>query len=224
MNYIELYKQSHYHLVESDKKRDQVIAFYTALVGAFLALANGDGEIKGYFLVALAALGVVLSAIVVQYRKWHIRYVNSARLLTNLLVDPQAASADSMRDLRTRTDSDTGIDQQRKLPSCTFLRRYFQGVEFLTYEALLLVAFIPLHMILQQAQLVFLIHTHWIIPFLGNLALYLLIMNACAVWYLYRDFRTQTPFALWVLPRAIEEDLNRPTHNDEHAESGNAAA
>ncbi len=200
MNFQELHSQCHTQLIESDKKRDQVIAFYVAIVGAFFAFADKNTTITSVFIFALTILGFLLSSVIVQYRKWHIRYINSAKIIGFLVVNPQSKPGQAMKQLYQSIYDDTGVSLISAFPRSKFLRRYFQGIEMITYQAFLVVAFVPLYLILQEINVQLLPSSNWIINFSVELILYLSIMNGLSIFYLYNDFKKELPFAQWVLP------------------------
>jgi len=209
MNNAELFKQCNYHLVETDKKRDQVIVFFTTVVGAFVVLADDESQLAAYFLLALVILGFVLGALLVQYRKWHIRYVNSVKILIRCMGNESSAKPKTIQAMKSLAYKDLGLIQPKNAITREWVRRYFQGVEVLTFQAFLLVAFVPVHFSIQQLGIGIPTDIHWVVPLLGNLAAYLFFANVYAVYYLSHDFRTRTPFALWVLPNKIGDALKK---------------
>lgn len=200
MNFQELHSQCHTQLIESDKKRDQVVAFYVAIVGAFFAITDKNTEITSAFIFALTILGFLLSSVIVQYRKWHIRYINSAKIISFLIVNPQSKPGQTMKQLYQSIYADTGVSPANTFPRSKFLKRYFQGIEMITYQAFLVVAFVPLYLILQEINFQLLLNASWVINFSIELILYLSVMNILSIFYLYNDFRKELPFAQWVLP------------------------
>jgi hypothetical protein len=106
-----------------------------------------------------------------------------------------------------------GIDRDKYFPSMRFLNIYSKGVEFLTFQAFLVVAFVPLYIIFMFSGIGFQVNIHWGIVFFFNLLNFLIVMNLYAAVYLYFDFINETPFALWVLPaelkKLVEEKSNK---------------
>jgi hypothetical protein len=97
---LELYKLAHQHLFQTDKNRDQLLVFYTTIVGAyvaFLGLGAGAGEgnslSSGEFVattgipIAVALLSLVVGWQLILYRRWHTYYVEMIKLFSRLTLD-----------------------------------------------------------------------------------------------------------------------------------------
>lgn len=93
-----IYEQCNEHLREQDKKRDQLLAFFGAVMGLVvanitaLAKVNYIEFIYPFFIIA----GWLLSDIMINYMKWHSIYNYSAITLQNLMFFKQKNVHQSM--------------------------------------------------------------------------------------------------------------------------------
>lgn len=209
MDFTEVFSQNNEQQRDNLRRRDQVIYFYIAIVGAYFAIAKDSLESTSFanlanpFLLTLALLGLIIGAIVVQYRKWHIRYVNSAKVITFFAkntnpIDNEGLSIGLEKLIRSIYEY-LGISAAQKESFGNFGIRYFSGVEFLTYQAFLIVAALPAYLVVIESLGISPNH-HWALIFLIFLLLYLLFMNFSAMSYLFIDIQKNSPFALWIIP------------------------
>lgn len=89
--YVEMYKQCHDHLRETDKKRDQLLMFYAAVFTAFWGfLEQATIEVVAVAWM-LTVVGLCLAVVLVKYRKWHIIYTKSAISLARMSANNDSA-------------------------------------------------------------------------------------------------------------------------------------
>jgi len=218
MSYIETFNQCNIHLVEADKKRDQIIAFYATLVGAFFAFANINNpesnpqvinnlQIIKYFTIILVIIGIILAFLILEYRKWHIRYSNTVRALNPFVVNPKSKKDETCIKIGKKVYEDYGIINQKKIMSRKFIVRYFKGVESLTFQVFLVVSYFPIHLLIDFLRFGFSNHMSWWCVFIIDLFCYLLVTNLIAVFLLYNDFKNFSLFANWILPNNFPESI-----------------
>lgn len=97
--FIEQYKQCHEHVRDTDKKRDQVVALYGGVVGLLVTNFDKIGE-KHRSLVFLGTgiAGILVSLIVMNYRKWHSIHLNSATVIDYLLRESKMPTAKAVEE------------------------------------------------------------------------------------------------------------------------------
>lgn len=87
-----IYEQCNEHLREGDRKRDQTLAFFTALLGVFIG--NSSNILNGFNnrLILLSILhfiffiaGIFLANVLIEYRLWHLKYTLSGQVLQKLM-------------------------------------------------------------------------------------------------------------------------------------------
>ena len=79
-----LCEQIHEHLRETQRKRDQTVAFYVALLAGLFAGWNELEVRRAGALLGAFVIGVVSLWILLRYRHWHIRYLNAATVFQHL--------------------------------------------------------------------------------------------------------------------------------------------
>ncbi|MHC1749552.1 MAG: hypothetical protein AB9856_14870 [Cellulosilyticaceae bacterium] len=93
MEYLtEIYVQCNEHLRETDRKRDQIILFYTTLLGIFigntdkvLRSIHGKEEILIIIYIIFFISGYVFINVILEYRLWHLKYKLSCQAIQKLM-------------------------------------------------------------------------------------------------------------------------------------------
>lgn len=85
---LEMYRQCNEHLRHSDSKRDQLLAFYAAIVAVFFNALDQleKSHLLTASLVALVAFGLCVIAASVNYWGWHVTYGRTLFVLRNLML------------------------------------------------------------------------------------------------------------------------------------------
>lgn len=140
----EIYRQSSELLRAIHTERDQVIAFYIALLGFITGyLVNQDKPSKEVLIslpLVMFVLGFIISMIVHHFMKWHNIYVNTMIFIQYLIANDYFPSdKDETKKYWTQLLCNKQIDEKGKL-----------GVERLTFLALLFISFLPMEFLLYQ--------------------------------------------------------------------------
>lgn len=77
--YEETFKEVNSHIRESDKKRDQIVAFYGILIAAFMNSLDKIGDLRVIASVVLALIGLGILIVILNLRRHHILYMYSAQ-------------------------------------------------------------------------------------------------------------------------------------------------
>ena len=201
---LNYYEQCNRDRIETEKKRDQLMAFYTAVVGAFLAYiskngGNGAVPIQALTLI-MSLLGMLLTVNLVVFRRWHFQYLNTAQLLQDLIEHPSHPPEDVADERKAKLLEYYGIREDCGPFSCKWLKVYFRGIEFWTFVAFQVVAFLPLYAAILEFGLGFPYDGLWkeAVPVLVDFALYLILVNLLSLSYLYCRLRAK-PWAHWLL-------------------------
>lgn len=95
---MEIYKLSINELGIQQSKRDQTIAFYLTLSGIIAGFVFGSEEInnqvKGLFLLLLGIIGIILSIVIVRYRKYKEIYWITSRTISTLFSEKDLSKID----------------------------------------------------------------------------------------------------------------------------------
>lgn len=137
-NLKEIYQGVLVLLIETDKKRDQILLFYAALVAALITFLSSDSSNDSSLTtLALCALfvifSVVLGVVIIIFRKWHSFYVKSMIVLSNLMVNQLEPDPDIIQEIWKKN---TYYPEKRP-----FIHR---GAEWWTFNAYLIISIIPL--------------------------------------------------------------------------------
>lgn len=94
-------------LLDGDRKRDQIIAFYTVITGALVGLITGDKEIglnneQHWYLIMIGVVGInyLAAKTISNYRIFHMKYSISMQALQRLLFNTEESEIQSW-DTRT---------------------------------------------------------------------------------------------------------------------------
>lgn len=82
-----LYVQCNNHLLESDKKRDQILVLLVSITGLYIGNLNELKKMQGFPVLAISMviMGIIFAFLVLDYRKWHIRYSLSCSVIQRLM-------------------------------------------------------------------------------------------------------------------------------------------
>ena len=94
-----IYEQCNEHLREGDRKRDQILAFFTTLLGVFIGsseqilkgLGNQQGLLSLLHSVFFVA-GCFLACVLIEYRIWHLKYTLAGQVIQKLMFMSQSTA------------------------------------------------------------------------------------------------------------------------------------
>ncbi len=207
---MEIYRQCHEHLRDSDKKRDQLIGFYAVVVGLLFAAYEKVGHQQVRVLVAgvVGLVGLFVCLTVISYRKWHILYSRCFQVLQ----DVNLAADDIPTDAITQSWNGTSRPWYHKF----LLLNPLSGTEAPIFDALLVLSFLPWFLAIHSAQLASAtasLESAWL--FLQGFLAYALLMNALALLiFLYSD--SKGPFDHWILRPFRNKEAPAGTSGDVH--------
>lgn len=179
------------HLREQDRKRDQILAFFAALIGFVLTQYSELKErpLGHVIYLVMFVAGVLVSAITIRYKSWHEKYVIAAivayKMVNTVREDP--SERDLLLKAYTQTVSEKGLGMKDI---------------FVSSESLILNAFFLLNSI---NLFFFAFAAGWPSdPWSGSLApmasvLYIAICNAWIVHSFREVYRTPNPSSIWML-------------------------
>lgn len=195
-----IYEECNEHLRETDRKRDQLLVFYTIVLGAyFSSLDKIDPELKPPFAIAVAVFGIAVSITAVLLRSWHLKYGNTAKLLSSGLY--KNGSPSFMEEQTKKELENLGMAERQ--PIWKWIKRYSSGVEFYTMNSFLVITFLPIYAIILEMNPGSLFALNPYLTFLADLLIYLLLANFLSALYLFRALR-KSPWADWLLPKTEE--------------------
>lgn len=94
-----IYEQCNEHLREGDRKRDQILAFFTTLLGIFIGSSEQILEGLGNQEILLSVLhgiffigGCFLAFVLIEYRLWHLKYTLSGQVIQKLMFMSKATA------------------------------------------------------------------------------------------------------------------------------------
>jgi hypothetical protein len=200
MDIEKIYEECNEHLRETGRKRDQLMVFYSIIVGAYFASFNilADFNLQYPFIFGLILLGLIFSLTIIQYRKWHLRYGNTVNLLHSLDFSDKATLNTNMEKHLESIKKNYGINDHF---SWGWLKYYLSGVEFLTFNGFLIITYLPIHIVI----LAFGIKSQFTDPnwiFIIDLVIYLLIANLIAAIVLYKELKNKL-WAAWFFPERL---------------------
>lgn len=87
INFDALYEQCNNHLMESDKKRDQILVILTSITGLYVGNLEKLKNMVGFDIlsVCIIVIGIIFSRMVLEYRKWHIKYSLACTAIQRLM-------------------------------------------------------------------------------------------------------------------------------------------
>jgi hypothetical protein len=201
--YTEVYKQANSHHVETDKKRDQLLAFYAIVTGAFLgSYETLETHTQDLITIALVVFSIILVFIFISYRKWHIVYVNTAMVVQSLAISDKSFTKANISNTWNQL---VGAGNYRKantsLPR-SFVSSTILSVEFMIFNAFLVISSPAIYLLFENV----LNMQTW--PFLGglnlmgkyfiSLAIYLVIANSLSSFIISRELARKHD-ASWLL-------------------------
>lgn len=139
-------EELHENFREAHRKRDQILAFYTALLTGYFVGYSELGDLQLPLAAALALLSVGVGRLLLQYRRWHIRLSYSISLFHHYL------ALDKMPCLEECKSDWIRVNDKR---SCRSLANPFNGIENATFYLFLLVATVPFYIVLFKSQIAF---------------------------------------------------------------------
>lgn len=137
-----VHSQCHEHLRDADKKRDEIIGFYAVVVGLlFASYEKIDDSLRPLLVIVVAFVGLFVVLAVLQYRKWHTIYSNCFKALERAVsLNPKATKAD----IQTAWN---GLNIPQDFWSTWRLLNPFAGTEAATFDALLVLSFLPWYLV-----------------------------------------------------------------------------
>jgi len=203
---IEIYRQCHEHLKETDKKRDQILAFYAIIVGIFFGSLDKLKDFKDIFAIVLALLGVLLAIVLIHYRKWHIVYVNSAIALQNLIL--------CNKDLTDTNIAEVWKKLYKKSKQEKFkvkFKRTILSTEFTIFNIFLVISSPTIYFAIKNKFICW-SYLQSLLGFVVVLILYVLILNLIG-WRLIIWSGADGHKASWIL-RALKNSDSTSTNTD----------
>ncbi|MDP2683083.1 MAG: hypothetical protein Q8P28_09850 [Deltaproteobacteria bacterium] len=190
----EIYKQCHEHLKETDKKRDQILGFFAAVVVIFFSSLDKLGEVKDIFSVILIIFGVLLAIILIHYRKWHTIYVNSAIVLQNLILQGNDVIDKNISEVWETLIIKEDYKRSKKTKCIVFvLKRTLLNTEFTIFNAFLVISFLPLYILISKWTCL-----SSLSGLIIALFLYILLFNLIS-WVILRESKKQGYKDSWLL-------------------------
>ena len=168
--YAEAFTQCNEHLRETDKKRDQIVAFYGILIAAFLNSFDKIGGLKPLVTLVLALTGLGIAMAVMNYRKWHLLYVQTASTLQYLSASQTPLS---QQNINQAWNKFTLHRQKYGGPSLN----PFMSTEVAIFNVFLIVWFLPCYVAIPSQWLTLLSCSYFEV---GFFILFLTIGNVCA--------------------------------------------
>jgi len=82
-----LYDQCNNHLLESDNKRDQILVLLASITGLYIGNLDKLENMPGFSVLAICmvAMGIIFAFVVLEYRKWHIKYALACVVIQRLM-------------------------------------------------------------------------------------------------------------------------------------------
>jgi len=82
-----LYVQCNSHLLESDKKRDQILVLLASITGLYIGNLDRLKTMLAFNVIAISmvAIGIIFAFVVLEYRKWHIKYALACVVIQRLM-------------------------------------------------------------------------------------------------------------------------------------------
>ena len=185
-----VYEECNENLRESDRKRDQIMVFYTLIVGAFLSSIDSLQRIYLFepLIIAIAILGLFLSITIIHYRKWHMIYVNTIEFIQ--MYNNSAFTKNYIEEQKQRVLANIGIKVSSSFLNW-FFKEYHAGVEFLTFNGFLIISYIPVYaIIISLFEHCKLSSCIYIMIFLIGLIIFLIHLNLIAAWIIYHDLKS----------------------------------
>jgi ADP-ribose pyrophosphatase len=82
-----LYNQCNSHLLESDKKRDQILILLASITGLYIGNLDKLRKMPGFAVLAICivVMGIIFAFVVLEYRKWHVKYALACVVIQRLM-------------------------------------------------------------------------------------------------------------------------------------------
>lgn len=131
-----IYNEMHMHMRDAYKRRDQMIMFYILLLSALFAGWDKVSNIKLECLTALFVFGFCLIFLLIQYRRWHIKYNNSITLYQYLIYSNLTAI-----NLKICEDNWNRLNEKRSLLKLINPVNSIESTTYITFAVLVGITF-----------------------------------------------------------------------------------
>jgi len=175
--YQEVFKQCNESLRDSDKKRDQLLIVYGALIGLFFNALDKSPMFRDVASLAVGIVGVALTVVLLNYRAWHLRYVNVAKCVLSMWsagLRPTESSVRGAWEIHDRL----GNGWNNPLRS----------TEAAIFNTFLVLSYLPWQFLIKSVHLIELPVASDTVPFVLNLIGYVVIWNCISLWFIRRRF------------------------------------
>lgn len=211
---LEVYRQCHEHLKETDKRRDQLSALYAVLVGlVFASFDKFDAAQQPIIYLGVGILGIFVLLAVIQYRKWHIVYVRCAQALDTYLRLENHADVD-------RLSLAKKIAEKRRYRSSPFDRfNPLSSTEAAYFLIISVVAFIPWQLLTTlSGGLITTPSSSPLLAFVLNLIVFQIAIASIA-FFVFAATDKRDPFDEWILNSVgLVEAIEASSAGEEAAE------
>lgn len=128
-----LYEKANEHLIENDKKRDQIFMIYSAISTVYFSKIQEYKEQIFYMnmlSLIFIVLGILAAFLAIEYRKWHIKYALSCTVIQKMMFSNES-----------EINQKKITDILREVVFPTTLNKFLFTVETLIFNIYLLVNF-----------------------------------------------------------------------------------
>ncbi|TAJ88621.1 hypothetical protein EPO44_15485 [bacterium] len=168
--------QIHEHLRESQRKRDQLAAFYIALLAGIFAGWDALAPQRASALAGAVLIGLVFLLILLHYRRWHIKYNNALTLFQHIAANKRDANLVECEQL-------WGLLNDRRNGRVLVDPR--EGVEAATYLGFAFVVGFVFHLFIDEANLGFTAPVGGELLVLAtNVSVVVAVALVAAIWFL----------------------------------------
>jgi hypothetical protein len=169
-----IHAEIHIDLRESDKKRDQVIAFYLlVLVGLFNAWDRIE-PIRGFVLGGIWIAGLLSFLVVMKFRWWHVHHGAAIVTLQRLLIDEEPVTLDRCEVVWKKVNDGEA--------SVGHLMYPLGGVEAGTTLLFAFLTSLPAYLLLQRSGWAWFHITAWL-AFSLDTAVYVLVLTSASAFF-----------------------------------------
>lgn len=133
-----VYEQCNNHLLESDKKRDQLLILFISITSLYVGNINILKNMYGFPIIStvMVIIGIVFALLVIEYRKWHIKYSLACNVIQRLMF------------------MENEIINQKKITKIlrsivvnTTFKNFFKSTETLIFNLYILINFINIYIL-----------------------------------------------------------------------------